>query len=349
MIYKSERELTRDLSAGLLHKAYLFYGKENYLKSAYLGRILKATFPNGESAFDLVRLDGKKLSPQQLFDATEPMPLTGAKRCVVVDDFDTGQLSDSEVKEICGVMEDLPPSTVLIMVTRTADLDTKKAAGKKLLASVDKAGGAMELKGRTGNELTSFVVTRAQKAGCEMSNDNARLLIERCSDDMDILAGEVDKLTAYQGKGEITEESIKKVSCAVVEGDVYALSKLLLQGNMNGAMKAVDALFTMRHPASAMIASLCYAFIDLYRADAGRRAGKTAGEIASDFSYRFEFRVTNAMRDSRSINRARIGRAIEILTQSDIDLKSAKVEERVLVETAIMRVYLALKGENALC
>jgi DNA polymerase-3 subunit delta len=349
MMYKTETTLKQALDQGDIRPVYLIYGQEDYDKTLWRDRLVKAVLNGSDTFFDLVKLDGKKLPIRQLAEALETVPLLAGRRCVLAEDFDAGQYNGDEAVQLAELLEALSPDAVLLLVTRSAEPDGKKAPTKKLLEAVDRAGALVECRRRGEKERIAFATGRAAEAGLTLSNRNARLLLERCGEELWTLASETDKLIAYQQKGEITREAILRVSCAALEADIYALSRHLIAGDLSGALGLVDRLFGLRYPPTAIIANLGYAFTDLCRADAGRRAGKTAPEITEDFGYRHAFRVTGALRDSRRLDAVRLGGALDILVNADLSLKSERVDERVLVETAVAKICETLKGEKLPC
>lgn len=343
MILKNEDELKKELKLGQLRPVYLLYGNENLLKAHYLKGILSLLLPDRDDGLD--RIDGKKFDVRLLCESARQPALLGGNRVLLVDDLDAEALSEAEMTLLCGLCGELPPETFLVMVVRGAAFDPKKSKPKKLIAAAGAAGVCCALDARKGAELKRFVRAAVQKRGCSISADNAALLIERCAGDMGVLAGEIEKLCAYRRKGEVTAELICRVSSQTVQGDLYAVARRIVKGDADGAIHEIGALLAEKQTPAAIVANLSYAFSDLCRAQAARAAGLDSADVVKDFGYRFAFRVSNAFRDSAALDPRRLYTAAGVLLDAELTLKSASVDERTLLEGAVLQMIAALRGE----
>ncbi len=280
-----------------------------------------------------------------LYENARQPALLGGNRVMLIDDLDAEALPEAELSLLCELCGDLPPETYLVMAVRGAPFDPKKPKPKKLIAAAGAAGICCALDARKGADLRRFVRAACQKRGCPISADNAALLIERCSGDMGVLAGEIEKLCAYQQGGELTAEVIRHVSSATAEGDIYAIARRMIKGDADGALREIGALLAQKQTVPAIVANLGYAFSDLCRAQAARAAGLGSAEVVKDFGYRFAFRVSNAFRDSANLDSRRLYAAAGAVLDAEITLKSAAADERVLLESAVVRAVAALRGE----
>ena len=68
-------------------------------------------------------------------------------------------------------------------------------------------------------------------------------LVDRCSQDMWLLSGEIAKLCAYVGGG-ITKEAIDKVTTQAVDAGIYDLSRMILKGITPGPSPSFPTCFT---------------------------------------------------------------------------------------------------------
>lgn len=348
MIYNGEEQLVKDLKAQALFPVYVIYGQEAFLKELYTKKISDKTVESGIRDFNLNRFEGKKLTMDALFDAVEALPLMAQRRCVIVEDLDIEKMGQSDHKKLCEILENPPETTVLILEYKDIVIDPKKSAkSKKVLELADKNGGAVFLGGRTRSQLAKFVKSKCEKQGCSISAENANYIVERCSENMGILHGETEKLCAYVGAGEITRTAIDRITTAAVEAGVFDLSKAILRGDYSGSMEILSDLLYLKEQPVTILSTLSFAFIDLYRAKVGKNSGKMAVEVIADFDYkRREFRINNAYRDCGRYSEEMLRRILELIIQTDYKLKSAKTEDRILLEQLITELFIELQKEG---
>ena len=342
MLCTGEEQLKKQLEAPG-GKAWFLYGSENYLIEKYAAK-LTARFGGGLGAFNLQRFDGKKPDMDAVWGAVEALPLMAPEKCVVLDDLDVAKLPAGELQKLEDMLADLPEDCTLLITAKAPGFDARSAAGKKLIKAADNAGFAAQLNAPLPTELQSFVKARVKHGGCAISTEVARYLLSVCSNDMGVLTHEIAKLCAYAGGGDISERQIDEVAIAKTEAKVFDLSKAILSGNVQKALEILDALFYIREQAVAILAVLAMSFTDLYRARVAKDAGKTPADVVALFGYKGkEFRVTNAFASCSKLPAATLRQMLAVLYSCDRDLKSTVVDDRVLLERAVVRLF-ALAG-----
>ncbi len=343
MILQNEEAVKRELSLREPRSVYLLVGEEAALLSFYRKKLITQLCTDGA---DPDRIDGKRLDLSALADAVSLLSMFGGRRVTEVTGFEPEQLSDADCKALCGLLGELSPDSTLLLVCEPSSFDLKKGKNaKKLHAAADAAGAVLTLNRRTPAELRGTLRNHCQKKGCELSGDDANLLIERCGDDLSTLRNECDKLCAFADKKPITAKMILSLCAGTLSADLYAVARLMLRKKPQPVLDEINSLLRLRQPATLILSNLGIAFSDLARGCAARSAGKTGGELATDFSYRFSWKAQNALRDSAGLDAKRVNRVCEILCEAETTLKSAACDEQVLLETAVVRSMLVLRGE----
>jgi DNA polymerase-3 subunit delta len=345
MRYRDERALLRDIKTRLFKPIYLLTGGDDYLKTTYRVRIIAAATERETSGFNLTVFSGERLDLNELFGALTTLPLMGGRRCVVVEDFFAERLHEDDLPGWEAILTDIPAETVLLLCQPTPPEKTKQKAAERFYKLIDKAGGAVAtLNGRKGGDLVRFVVHHCEAAGATISTEAARHLIERVGDDMATLQSECDKLSAHAGGGEVTISAIDTLSPATIEADVYRMCRHLIAGDLQKALAILDDLWALRTPTGLIISALGSGLGDLYRAKVGQEKGRTQADIVADFEYRHEFRVRNALRDARPLQKAHIAGAMAAVLEADWLIKTTSIDDRTLLEQAVVRASAALRG-----
>lgn len=349
MLYKNEEdfakaEKTRRPEAQKPQGLYLLYGSETYLIESWAKK-LTAAFGGDFGSFNLQRLDGRRLNGDALIDAVVTLPLMATEKCVLLDDLELKGTPPAELDKLTSVLEDLPPSCVLVITGKPGAFDPKSAAGKKIIKLCGEHGCAVELGSRSAGGMTTFLRGAAKRHGCELSPEVARFILQTCETDMGTLSTEIAKICAYAGGGVITREQVEAVAIPRTEARVFDLSKAILAGNTQRAMELLRDLFYLRTDPIPILATLSMAYVDLYRARAAKDGGHSPAEVAARFGYKGrEFRINNAWNSRLSAGVLRA--SLQALLDADRRMKSTKVDSRILLEQVVVQLFLLQRKDG---
>lgn len=334
-----ESDFAKHIKGPELKRVYLLYGPQHFLIENYEKLLLKKALGNRFNDFNLHRFTSENFDLQAFYDAVESLPLFAEGRCVTLD-LDPEKLDMGQLKELCGVLADPPLTTTVILTVKVQP--AKKEKLNALVKACDKAGCVVELGSRRNTDTLRFLRDRAQKNGCELDSGCASYLVGRCSDDLQLLATELDKICAYVGGGVIRKADVDAVATTVLQAKVYDLSKMIFRRDFLGAMELLDQLIYLREPVPRVLAALAGAFVDLYRGYAARQAGVPPTQAAIDLGYpkNREFVIKNAMADSGGYSPRQLGRMLALLSDADFRLKSAAQSDRVVLEETVTKLFL---------
>lgn len=344
MKFQLESDFAKHVKGAELQRVYLLYGEQDYLIELYQKQLVKKALDGDFNDFNLHQFAGSNFNLQEFYDSVESLPMFAGGRCVTLD-ADLDRLDAATIKELCEVLTD-PPATTTVVVT-VKNSEGKKDKLNQLIKVCDKAGSVVDLGARNRSDTLRFLRNRAQKNGCELSSDVASYLLERCTDDLQLLSIETDKLCAYAGTGVLTCEDVDEVVAPVLQARVFDLSKAILGGRFPKAMELIDQLCGLREPMPRVLAVLSGAFIDLYRGYAARQAAVSSSQAAIDLGYpkNREFAIKNAMQSGSRYSPRQLGQMLEILADADKNLKSTGLDDRILLEQTVTRLFL-IAGET---
>ena len=320
------------------------WGSEPALLLAWKSALLERLEKDGAQ---IERLEADGLDVERLCENAQMIAFFGSLRTLAVEDLEPEGLNDAECRMLCDLISSPPPDTLLLFFCRADSFDEKKGArAKKLAAAAAKQGKVVRLDRLSLSDLKLFARSRCEKQGCRLSDADAAMLVQRCNGELGVLSGECDKLCAYASPGNaITAGMIEALCLGDRAGDLYGLARLMLRGQTADALLDIDRLLLAKEPSARVLGSLGIAFSDLYKAVCARKAKKTARELFRELGFRFEWQAERAFRDSSSVDEARLFAVCKIFCDADLTLKSGVVDERALIDTAILRTSAALKGE----
>ena len=348
MILTKKSDIGSHIKKEPLCRVYYIYGEEAYLKDLCVRRLLRRAVTKGQEAFNFHRFSGKGLSMDALEQAVTTLPFLSEKNCVLVEDVELDKLAKPDMDRLKAILSDLPPDTVLIFSMMNVEGGPKKSAKHKTIVDLAAKNGCVCcFEKRKSGDLARFVRERVQSRGCEISPQNAALLVERVGEDMTTLATEVRKLTAYQQKGEITRQIIEKLTAKQLEASVFDLSRAIVANNVPNAIEILHELFDLKEEPVNICGVLSMAFVDLYRAKVAVVNRKSQKDILEKFDYKGrDFRVRNALRDSDRFSKAVLYQILQILSRTDEKLKSAKGDRNIMLEQAVMEIFFCRQRER---
>ena len=192
-------ELKEQLKENKLQKLYVFYGDEEYLKEQYIKKIELMVDDCGLEEFNRIRIEGT--SDYNVYDdAFEGMPMMTDKRTLLIRDSNifTTRRSGSVVPpndEQKAFWEDkfkrLSDDTVVIFCEKNVD------ARSALFKSAKKSGFTVNCEYMPENELISYAVRNAARAGKKLDKSVAQHLVTVIDPGLNNLNHELDKLINF--------------------------------------------------------------------------------------------------------------------------------------------------------
>lgn len=330
----NETQLKSALKEGL-SPVYVLYGEESYLVEQYTRLIAKQAVGDPDDAFNMHRFDGQSVTPEQLEEAVEALPLIAERTCVTVRDMDLG----AHAERLAELLRQMPDTCVLVFWQMTVQPEKKKN-WTAFLAEAEGRGCVVNFTRKTAGDVVKLLVGGAKRRGCVLAAEDARLMVEQAGNDLNLLLCELDKLVALADGGTITREMIERLGTKNLEARVFDLSKAIFAGRAKQAYELLHQLFVQREEPITVLAVLSNAYADVYRAKVASIGGVTAESLASDFkSYKGkEFRLRNAARDAGRMSVAMLRESLEILAQADNDMKFARQDGRTALEQTVSRL-----------
>ena len=342
----SESELKKHLSGGHFKNIYLCFGEEKMLVKRSAELIEKKISGGELNEFNYHAFDnGSDISAISV--SADIIPFMSEWNLLRINDMDIDKLSKGDFEALMKIVKNLPDTSVMIFAMPTLEVTSKtaKAQMKKLIAYADKNGVCIELGHRSGLALERDMCKWAKAGGCTMSELTAHKLIQTAGEDLNRLNAEMKKLTAYADGKEITPEMVELLVSKTAEASVYDLFGLIVAGNLNKALSAIDALFYQQVSGVYICTVLSGAYLDAYRVRAGSEAGKPHAQIAEDFGYKNRAWVLGRIaKQIRGVTTAALRRSIDELLRSQTRMVTETVDERFEIERLVCR--LALYAED---
>ena len=342
----TEKELIEDIKRADFKSVYLIYGTEDYLKKYYSAAIIKKAVTDFED-LNLHRFDSS-VRVDDIIAAADAIPMMSDYSCVSVCDYNFASADENEVEKLVDLISDMPEGCVLLIrLEQLSITPSKSAKAKKVFDAVKKYGALVELNLREEADLVRMVTKRAASRSVNLQPTGARYLIRVCGSDMTNLFSEVDKLCDFVGKdGIITEKEIDALAVKTPDEKAYKLINAVCARDAERVYTMLADLAAQCVDSIAIIAALSSAYVDMYRAKVAESEGKNAESIGADFGYgKNAFKLKYASQNARKMSVFTLRKALKILRETDIALKSTQLDPRLLVDKTVMQL-IQLAGER---
>lgn len=218
---------------------------------------------DGFAGLNLTRLDGARLSPEELARIAQSGGFFGDTRVVVVEGlmsrFGGAKSADAEGESVPSKPEApakgrgkndpglgesfaqlfgaIPESTVLILVERGG-----VPKNNALLKAAARYGKVEEFLPPKGSQLERWIKERAASVGVRIT-PGAQSALAAGLPDLQTLSGELDKLALYVGQGgTIDEKVLREMSFVSREEDVFEMTSAAARRDTRGALQRLHYL-----------------------------------------------------------------------------------------------------------
>lgn len=341
-----EPDFKKHIASKQFSNLYFIDGEEKMLVGMYTDTLIKKLMGSELPEFNFHTFDNES-DVSDVSVACDVMPFMSDKNCVKVVDLDIDALSSDDLESYISIAKNVPDTTVLIlsMITKVNEKPAKKY--KKLRDVFEKNGVVADLSRRSDISLEKTVCKWANECGSKISPINASVLIKTCTNDLNILHSEVEKLCAYAGENEITVEMIEKLVAKNLQARIYDLFDFVIAQNFDKAMQTIDILFYQREEPVSIVIALSTAYVDMYRARIATENAIPMKVFADELSYKNRAWVLDKMaRQSKRISTVALRQSIDALLELNERMVSVTLNARIEIEKLISRLILIARGDD---
>ncbi len=339
----TDKEFRQRIKSGKLGGCYIFAGEEDYLKRYYLGELRAAAVTDPTlAAFNHIVFDGQDVAIASLIEAVKAPPLFEEYKLVEwrYPSFNKMKESDlSAFDALVGTVEDYGYAALAIIVADgEIELGTEKRPSK-----LEKRFGErvmiMNFPRSTDAQLMSWLKRHFDKEGIEAGAESLGALIFRAGRCMDVLIGEVDKLSCYlkaRGESVLSSEVVREVASTSPECDAYALSNAILDRNRRAAYIALDELKRERVDPVVIIGMMARAYSELATVAAMKGDGIDISQMEASLKMH-PYKLKSYMRALSHFKPGAPRAILDELSRVDVGMKYGGVSGYTAIEMFISK------------
>lgn len=340
-----------------LHDVYLFFGEEDFLIERLVLSIQALVLEPASADLDRVRIDAEgyssRLDMSKLKAEIQTPPFMSKRKLIIVKNSTlfsagTGRKSSSTAnvdndvdnkgdgshkdrqQELVELLKIVNDQICLVFIEQKADKRLKS-----LLAAVQERGIVAEMAQEKPAVLKQWVEAECKQKGITISSQAAESLVDRCEQSMRVIWSELEKLFLYVEYTDIKrvdEDTISLVSLPDLRGNIFDLTDSISKGDTGRALVLLDTLVRQRQPLQLIQFMFARHFRQLIcAAETGQ-----PNELISKLKI-MPFVAARLIKQSKQFPLAVMERIYELCFESDMMVKTGKMNDRLVLETLIVR------------
>lgn len=307
---------------------YLLTGEEVYLRSQYKKKLQDALV-SPDDRVNMNFYQGKGISVQELIDQAETMPFFSERRLLVIEDSGFFKSASPELAEY---LEQVPDTAYFLFVENDVD---KRG---KLYKTVKKNGRIAEFSRQTEDTLMRWILGILKKEQKNITRSTMELFLEKTGTDMNRISMELEKLISYTlGKEMITAEDVEAVCTAQTVNQIFEMINAMAQKNQRRALDLYYDLLALKEAPMRILYLIARQFNQIMQISELNSQGLGREAIAEKLGIQ-SFIVRNGLRYGRSFSQEQLRCAVETAVQTETDVKTGKLDEKLAVELVIVEM-----------
>ena len=257
-----------------LDPVYLFHGTDDFLKEEKVRALIARATDASTRDFNLELLRGTECDGARLSGALEAMPMLAERRVVILRDPEA--LKKPVRERLTRYLAAPASDTCLVLVL---------PSGAKADAELMRATSALEFRALTDDELMQWISHQAEAAcGTTITPEAAALLASYGGNDLALLTGELQKLSAFSNGEKITATAVEAVTGVRPGHTLGDLLDLVAMRETTKALALVDEVMAQPKMSGVVVVlALTSQTLAIGWGCAARARGLSASRLESEF------------------------------------------------------------------
>lgn len=352
---QTQDQLKRNIKTGAITPVYFLFGNDPYLIDHYTDLIVKKSVT---SLPDInLKIYDSDFDVSDIYNIAYQVPMMSDKRAIILSNFDLTHVSKNDFESLLSIASEPSDVSVIIFKYTSIELSFKSNSRihsnyKKIVEVLSENGSTVaEVNHLTLGDTIKTIVLGAKRRKCLMLPQTAKYLIEYCSHDLKVLLAELEKLCAYVGEGEITNEIIDKICVKSISSVIYDLSKAVLSNKPKESLKILDQLLIKRVKATEILSELSKTYINIFRMKSARMTNIDKKEVTEDFKYGSRsFLLDIALPYANKMSAEQVNDSLNVLSITDNHLRGgSRLKEKEILEMLIINLIKISSGGRPIC
>jgi DNA polymerase III subunit delta len=344
-----------EVAGGKLRPAYVFIGDEVFFRDQCRQALLEHLVPADLRDFSLHDLDLSEVSVADVLDQARTPSLMAPFQVFFIRGVKNLYGRGSHAEEFAAIeayLKDPNPAAVLIFVADhlsiPADVRRMEMQDRdrfeRIRETLGQYCGMVELARVEEGDGMRWIIDQAAKESVQVDQDAARELVDALGADMMLVSRELEKLVLYVGeKKHITLGDVETMVLAAKQRSLYELTDAISARDKARALSVLDALLSTSEGDDAAI-GLLYMLSRTFRQmlvilEKNVRDSRTIWQALWQGFRVPPFAAEDLIRQARRYkSRRELTRALKLVAQADIGLRSNPPSKRMVLEQLVIQL-----------
>ena len=342
------------MKRGEVAPAYLFAGTEAYQRKRAREALLKAALGQADRDNALVQYDLSETALAEVIDDARALSLFAAERVIFAGNAEAAlprARADEEAEEgegpggsadaLAAYLKNPTPGVVLVFDAARFDFEgedkKKQDRVRKFYAAVAEV---VEFRRASADDARTEAAAIARRAGVAIDAGVVELLVEALGADLTRIAVEMEKMALYAGGRPVSEEDVAALVPDARVSTIFALVGTLGRRDRSRSLEILDTLFRDGEYLPLALAFLSSQFrAALAAKEAGLRSPQQIqGHFAKMGVQMWGSRAEQVYQTVTKFSKTQLERAMQLIFEADRDLRSARPDDRIVMERFILRL-----------
>jgi len=330
----SYRNAAKEIGQGNFNPIYVCYGTESYLMQEFIQYLMNKWIAPEERDFAVSKFDLAETNIAEVIDDAETLPFVGEKKLIIAKDasFLTAAKDNSKIEHrIDRLTEYLlsPAEFSIIVFTVSADkLDERK----KIVKAIGQKKAAVPFPPMVGDDLTHWVRRQSDKLRLSYTGGADQTLIMNCGGNLQMLAGEIQKLSLYAGEGgTVDQETVERLVARNTEQNVFLMIDEMVRLRLDRALGIYYELLKHKEEPIKILALMARQFRNMLLIKQLSTQGVTGQQMASQLSMH-PYAVKIAAEQAKAFDSVKLQQALKQLADADYRMKTGQIDKVLALE-----------------
>ena len=331
------------LKDGLAQGVYIFAGEEEYLVRYYLAELRNTVAADDAfSVFNNPTFDGETVDFSAIAEAIKSPPMMSDKKLIEWRHANFSSMKEADFTSLEELIELCREYDYAIVAFTACDEGLDFGTAKKPSAFVkrfDKSLGLLRFERSTENQLYAWLKRHFDAYGITVDLGTVKALVFRSGRSMDVLANEVEKLSALakaRGRDVLTVDDVNEVASSTPECDTFALSNAILDRSRSKAYFALEDMKLRRVDPTVVMGMIARTFDDLTAVAHLQSEGLGIGDIQSILGMN-EYKLKIYLSAAKRYGAERLSDIISSFAETDAGSKYGGVMGYTAIELFLSR------------
>ncbi len=328
----SMSQVVRRLDEKQVDPLYVLFGEETYLQQAYLTALVDRILQGAARDFNYDRFDADNDGLVEALSLAHTLPMMSSHRVVVFQGLQ--QLRKADLQRLQQYVENPSETTAFLCCSTHADVN-------KIPKELRQKAIGIACKRLEGAQLRQWVGRTVKERGSRIADDAIVELLQEHDNNLQLLAGELEKLSTYAGEGgEITRSVVQEVSQASRHHSIFALTDALGSRDVFQALSTVDHLLQQGEPPLLILSMMIRHLRLLWSIKQLMRQRQDPGRMAKTLGLP-QHVCRQLAGHSRQISTAHLKRLYSTAVEADLAFKSSNKSPQAILEGLIFALCTA--------